>query len=264
MVFPDSLFAEPQSSYERPAPLVLHDPDVDANVSVCFHSSWLPYVIGALSQLLQQTTWATDDPDALNLVQARAQLLIDLFIQGCPTLIPDTGCLTYLPYASFISYYPQNPFTDPSYVPDWYSIAPFVVVDSDLAAALTGTQLGDVLALNGAFPNPDAVVEHGLSAIHLEFTGEGTVELEFVSIFAGSLVGVTVDDDGLSTVFVDTNADVIAAPPETPGSFIETFTITGTGDHHIDIRFWPVLDDSGIPLRYGGGLRSVKLCGPTA
>jgi hypothetical protein len=261
-MYPDSPFAYPQSSYQRPVALVLVDPDVDPNFTVCFRSEWLPYVIGALSQLLAQTTWQTDDPDALNLVQARAQLLIALFMEGCPTIMPDAGCVTYPPSASFISYYPQNPYTQPGYVPDWYSIAPFVLVDSELAAVFTGMQIGDVLALNGAFPNPDAVVEHGLSAIHLEFMGEGTVELEFVSIFAGALVGVTVDDDGLHTVFVDTNADVLAAPPETPGAFIETFTITGTGTHHIDIRFWPVLDDSGIPLRYGGGLRSVRLCGP--
>src|SRR5438445_10539673 len=125
-MFPDNPFAYPQSSYQRPAPLVLVDPDVDANFTVCFRSEWLPYVVGALSQLLAQTTWETDDPDVLNLVQARAQLLIALFMEGCPTIMPDADCVTYPPSASFISYYPQNPYTEPGFVPDWYSIAPFV------------------------------------------------------------------------------------------------------------------------------------------
>lgn len=260
----DSPFAVPQSSYERPVPLVLVDPDTDANITVCFRSEWLPYVLGALQQLILQTTWDTDDPDALNLVQARAQLLIALFIEGCPTIMPDAGCITYPMSASFISYYPQNPYTDPGFVPDWYSIAPFVLIDSDLAASLTGTAVGDVVALTGAFPNPDSIAEHGLSDIRLDFTGEGIVELRFVSVFAGALAIVTVDDDGLNSRYVDTNADVIAAPPETPGDFIESFTITGAGAHHINIRWTPVLDDSGIPLRYGGGMRSVSLCGPEA
>lgn len=261
-MFGDSPFARPRSSYERPVPLVLVDPDVDVNYTVCFRSEWLPYVLGALQQLLQQVTWDTDDPDALNLVQARAELLIALFMEGCPTVMPDTGCVTYPMSASFISYYPQNPYTQPGYVPEWYSITPFVVIDSDWAATVTGTAIGDVVALNGAFPNPDAVIEHGLSAIHLEFTGEGVVELHFVSIVAGALAIVTVDDDGSHSRIVDTNADVVSVPPETAGEMVEEFTITGTGAHHIDVRFTPVLDDSGIPLRYGGGMRSVVLCGP--
>jgi len=263
-MFGDSPFARPQSSYERPAPLVLVDPDTDADYTVRFRAEWLPYIIGALSQLLLQTTWSTDDPDALNLVQARAQLLIDMFIVGSPTEIPATGCVTHAMSASFISYYPQNPYTDPGMVPDWYSIPPFVIIDSDLASTVTGASIGDVVALNGAFPAPTSIVEHGLSAIHIEFTGEGVVELHFVSIVFGGLAIVTVDDDGSHSRVVDTNADVISAPPETPGEVVEEFTITGTGSHHIDIRFSPVLDDSGIPLRYGGGMRSVVLCGPEA
>lgn len=263
-MYSPSVFAFPKSSYERPAPLVVVDPDVDPNFTVCFRSEWLPYVIGGLSQLLQQVAWDTDDPAALTLVRARAQLLIDMFIVGCTTAMPDTGCVTYPMSASFISYYPQNPYTEPGVVPDWYSVTPFVLIDSDLAATLTGTMIGDVVALTGAFPNPDAVAEHGLSAIHLEFTGEGVIELHFVTLIAGGTAAVTVDDDGLGTRYVDLNADVIAVPPETPGETIEEFTITGTGAHHIDIRFAPTIDDSITVLRYGGGMRSVVLCGPTA
>lgn len=83
-MYPDSEFARPVSSFRRPAPVLDIDPDVQPDKTVCFRSEWTPYIVGALRQLLLQTTWATTDPDQLNLMQARAQLLIALFMEGCP------------------------------------------------------------------------------------------------------------------------------------------------------------------------------------
>lgn len=78
---------EPQSSFERPVPLVFVDPDVDADWRVQFRAEWLPYVLGSLQQLAQDTTWDTHDSDDLNLVQARVALLVDQFIDGVITLM---------------------------------------------------------------------------------------------------------------------------------------------------------------------------------
>lgn len=76
-------FRRPQSSYEGPVPLVLVDPDVDKDVTVCFNSAWLPYVTGALSQLTLPTTWDTDDDtERLEQIQ-RATLLIAMFTTPC-------------------------------------------------------------------------------------------------------------------------------------------------------------------------------------
>jgi hypothetical protein len=82
-MWPDSPFAKPISSFETPVPLVTVDPDEEPDYQVCFRKEWVPYVVGALQQLLLQTTWKTDDKDALNLVQARAQLLISIFLNAC-------------------------------------------------------------------------------------------------------------------------------------------------------------------------------------
>jgi hypothetical protein len=83
-MWPDSPYAVSVGSFRRPVPLVTVDPDIEPDVTVCFRREWLPYIVGSLQQLLLQSTWKTDDPAALNLAQARAQLLIALFLEGCP------------------------------------------------------------------------------------------------------------------------------------------------------------------------------------
>jgi len=76
-------FLRPQSSYERPVPLVLVEPDVDATAVVCFNPAWMPYVLGSLQQLVQHTTWDTQDEDELVQQIARASLLIAQFTTPC-------------------------------------------------------------------------------------------------------------------------------------------------------------------------------------
>jgi len=75
----DSSFAKPVSSFQRPVPLVLIDPDAEPLICVKFNEAWLAYIIGSLKQLLLQTTWKTSDPDELNNAQGRAFNLIELF-----------------------------------------------------------------------------------------------------------------------------------------------------------------------------------------
>lgn len=87
-MWPDSPFAHPVGSFRYPVPLVPVDPDVNPDVTVCFRREWLPYIIGSLQQLLLQSTWDTRDPDALNRAQGQAQLLVSMFIQGCPPDVP--------------------------------------------------------------------------------------------------------------------------------------------------------------------------------
>lgn len=259
-MYPDSPFARPIGSFQRPVPLVVVDPDDAPDWSVCFRKEWLPYVIGSLQQLLLQSTWKTDDPDEINTAQGRAQLLVSLFVNGCPVTVPETGCLAYPMNAPFISYYPQNPYTDPDGIPPWYGTQPFRIAAGDIITEFLGLAEGDIVVLPTAFPSPDAVAEHGLSAIGLDITGEGVVELHFVTVIAGGMALVTVDGDLLGTRPVDLNADVLSVPPELPGEMVEEITLVGAGAHHIDIRFSPVIDDSALPIRYGGAIRSVVLC----
>lgn len=78
-MFPDSVFARPVSSFNTPVPPPTSDPDAGPSVSVCVSTEWIAYIIGALKQLLLQTTWQTTDPDLLNQTQGRVFNLIDMF-----------------------------------------------------------------------------------------------------------------------------------------------------------------------------------------
>jgi len=91
-VYPNSQFARPVSSFRKPAPVIDVDPDVDPKITVCFNAQWLPYIIGSLRQLLLQTTWATSDYDVIDLMQARSQLLIAMFIEAAE------GCVIDMPF----------------------------------------------------------------------------------------------------------------------------------------------------------------------
>lgn len=75
-MWPNSPFARPVSSFERPVALVLVDPCDKPDVAIYVRHEWIPYIVGALKQLVLQTTWDTTDPDALWLVQQRAMTLL--------------------------------------------------------------------------------------------------------------------------------------------------------------------------------------------
>jgi len=82
-VFPDAPWAPARGSFQSPVPVPLVDPDTSPTTTVTLSCAWLPYVRGALQQLLLQATWNTDNPSVLLLAQQRAFNLIDLF-QECP------------------------------------------------------------------------------------------------------------------------------------------------------------------------------------
>lgn len=88
-MFPDSDFAAPTSSFNHPVPPPLVEPDSSPSVTVTFACAWLPYVRGALQQLLLQTTWDTADETVLNMTQGQAFNLICLFTE-CSGGIPIT------------------------------------------------------------------------------------------------------------------------------------------------------------------------------
>jgi hypothetical protein len=71
-------YAHPTSSFNEPVPPPTSEPDEGEQVQVCFSYDWLPYVLGALSQLTLQTTWQGDPEDIL-LAQGRATNLTGLF-----------------------------------------------------------------------------------------------------------------------------------------------------------------------------------------
>lgn len=77
---PDDPFAESLGSFRQAIPVPVNEPNAGTLMHVCFNREWLPSILGALLQLLEQATWRTDDPDALHLAQLRSCLLIDMFM----------------------------------------------------------------------------------------------------------------------------------------------------------------------------------------
>jgi microcystin-dependent protein len=81
-MWPPYEFAAPLSSFREPTETPADDPNAGVLHSVCFNRAWLPLILGALLQLAQDTNWNTEDESAKALAQGRAQLLLDMFMQG--------------------------------------------------------------------------------------------------------------------------------------------------------------------------------------
>lgn len=78
-MYPHSPFAHPISSFNKPVPILDENPDTGNLVSVCLNEHWIPLVLGALQQLLLQSTWDTSDPAVLAIQQGRVFDLMELF-----------------------------------------------------------------------------------------------------------------------------------------------------------------------------------------
>jgi len=82
-MYPDAPYAEGRGSFLRPVPLPHYGPSAEPTKTIIVACEWLPYIRGALQQLLLQTTWATDNPVFLTDIQGNVFNLIDLFSE-CP------------------------------------------------------------------------------------------------------------------------------------------------------------------------------------
>lgn len=116
-MFPDEEFAPSVGSFPSPVAPPTVDPDASPGKTVTIACQWLPFVRGALQQLLLQATWDTDAA-GLALVQGRVFNLIDLFQEcssneypfACPADftyaqgLPDWSALTQcgIPFANWI------------------------------------------------------------------------------------------------------------------------------------------------------------------
>ena len=90
-MFPDEGYAPAVPSFPSPILPPISDPGASPTKTVAINCSWLPYIRGALLQLVLQSTWRTSDPDALTLAQMRAMTLISLFDE-CSELVLPFSC----------------------------------------------------------------------------------------------------------------------------------------------------------------------------
>ena len=187
----------------------------------------------------------------------------------------DGDCITYAPFANFIQFTPQNPYTEPNLIPDGYLQPPFFINGKDFAHDLPQYNRGDVLLDIGSISLETGIELENAPQVDLCLEGSGTVEIHLLSIALGGVAIITVDNppDILDIIggiiadnllIVDLNQDVVSFPPETAKVIIQEIEVNPEQDeleHHLYITYLPNIDDSLIPIRFGGGLRKVELCG---
>lgn len=240
------------------------------------------------------TRWSNKDAYTLDERQAFASELMYRLMNpvDCAEQEID-NCLEYPNNATFISYNPQNPHTEPDFVPDGYPSQPFfkfgsIIPESipgwlegfvsDWLTEMTGYEPDDVLSVINSFPifaDWQDLLTSGLPRITLSFSGKGIVQIRLLLVPFGGRALVSVDvepdiGDILAGIFegnvrsIELERDLSSIPLETDIDHIEEVVLTEDTEHTIYITFLPTVDNTLIPLKYGGGIRSVTLCGEFA
>lgn len=222
-------------------------------------SEWLGLVTGVLLRLTYNYYWDQNYENWEDAKNAGKAILKSWFDRvPCGTDLSDfEGCKDFPLTSAMFSWYPLSPYTNAGEVPDGWTAAPFTVYNA--LPEIAGYQIGDVIA--SGFANPDSG-DFTLPAFGIDVTGTGTVEIHLINALNGGVAIITVDGDLLNSVVVELNADTVEVPPENLGEeIIHEVKLETSGEHHIDVRFSPTVDDALIPVRFGGGLRSIVLCG---
>lgn len=183
-------------------------------------------------------------------------------------------CQEYPTYTPIIQYAPMNPFMNPDEVPAGYLVPPFVFVSEENIAEYGDYEIGDVIVpIDAITLDLDwfETLDGQLPTITINVEGEGKISLKLLTVPFGGVAIITLDNppdllDILAGIItgsdniLDVNRDIVSIPPETTEHISYEIEVTGAGMHTVYIVFLPVLDDSLIPVRFGGGLRSIELC----
>ncbi|MGB7342477.1 MAG: hypothetical protein WBC91_26500 [Phototrophicaceae bacterium] len=184
-------------------------------------------------------------------------------------------CQLFGMQSNFISYSPNNPYTEPNTIPPGYAETPFNVYDGG-GSQPPDYQAGDIFVPFTAINlNPFDLFTGNLPQIQIGIRGAAEVEFKFLQYPLGGAVVVSVNNPpdigdiiggivgGNGVNIIDLELDITAIPPETDILLESDLTITQEENEEsiIYLTFIPVLDDSLIPLRYGGGIRAIEICG---
>lgn len=217
---------------------------------------------GAMLHLQEAYKWADDEAHTAKQVALVWRDIIDNMDFGCG--VPDDDCRNFGTPASFITWEPQNPFTEPDLVPDGYILPPFRVLKEGSPELLLGYEIGDVLTDLSRFWGGTGVItnpESGFARFRISCTGVGLVQIYFINVPLGGMALVVADSDILTTNIIELQVDLFSIPIEDNEIIIHEVEFTTGGAHYIDVTFIPTVDDAATFFRYGGGMRKVKLCG---
>lgn len=263
-------------------PLVIDPPTRCVSLDIPDDENHIAAFWGALQELAYWFSWERDE--AHTGVQASAVWMnvIDAahtrFLSGnpCGNEMVDQ-CVEMAPHHPAIEWQPTNPFLDPHETPSGYLAAPFSIVDLSLPgidlAYLAGLKNGDVIATLLSIPgNPLELLVDGLPRFLIRVNGTGTVTIHLINLPLGGIAAIGKDTFidipgliggviGTGITLVDLNRDLVSIPPETSTIIGQQVEFTTAGAHFIEVAFIPILDDSVTPVRYGGGLRGMTVCG---
>lgn len=218
-MFPLSGWGEPRSSFPRPVEPPSVDPDEGGLISISFNPAWLPYVLGALSQLTQLTTWIGDD-DAKRLAVERATGLMNLI--GLPAA---TSVLGEPPAPTVTTRY--NPTTHtvqtstdggttwvdaPGSDPRFTSPLPAQTgTNADCNSAASErkylTRFGSVLQLTGGTGVTATGLGYAILALLLDLSGPWAIIFEVV--VAAALGFISAGLTAIDIAFSDGNLDIL-------------------------------------------------------
>jgi len=190
---------------------------------------------------------------------------------------PLETCNIIPPDSPLITWYPESPFNPGEEVPSGYNFHPFTIVTDSILDQIIlqfglGYKSGDVLTDLTKVPIGSSW-EDILTTQYLNFPrfrisgleGAGKAKINLLSIPQGGRAWILVDDVihiiPQDNLFVEMDMDLSSFPPETNIENIIEVQVEGAGAHHIDVVFIPTMDIAFIPLFFGGGLRSIELCG---
>lgn len=264
--------------FEHKLPAVLEPVgDICVEVTIPAHPDYIALFIRAVRMLETNRLYYRDENLSAKIVveQWRKRTitpLIEALATGTGACGVDGECLAYPPFANFISYFPQNPYTEPDLIPDGFLAPPFYVNGKDNEHDLPNYNKGDIIVDFSAINLEPSWDLDKTPRIELCLSGSGVAEIHLLNIVQGGVALISLDnpvdlgdiiagiiDDDLKSI--DLNQDIISLPPESAEEIIIEVEVLTEGDHIIYIYFLPTVNDSLIPLAFGGGLREISLCG---
>lgn len=229
--------------------------DGQFTLPVCLDKQELRALLDALEYATRQQSTNANDLSASWAVLKSIRYIV----QGCWRPSTGEGCRDYSTSSPQFIYAPADPHSSPSDVPEGYVLPPFRVAAQGLEE-FAGLRAGDVYTTIAQAPFN--ALASGYPRVKVDVpAGTRQVEIHLLSIPAGGYALLVWDDDLLTTEVIDLNKDIISIPPETFGEPIIEKEFLDNKAHYAWITFLPRLNDEGLIITFGGGIRKVVLCG---
>jgi hypothetical protein len=255
-------------------------------VSIPEDPEWLALFVGAVDELGKRSAWDYDPATVADLktVSDHWRDITDdvqqVILDGTPceaaTPSDPQDCTIISATHPAIGYFPNHPVHSPDGGGDWPT--PAWCTDCNLPGLGLSTDVLIRVEAGPFFINFADMLASGLASFTLYFSGEGEIDLRFATVPAGGtvwvfpdgnpLLGLMVDlewvdlDDFLGTALIEiflgliqgTLANQTTVTHETVFTTPGSHTLTGWFFPKVEVVEWP-------PIGWGGGLRSVQLCG---